>query len=738
MKVKLAVGLGLAIAAGIAVIWTVNDIRAVSYYAPDIRSGQTRFVVENSPTTPGAQNMTVPIYFAVKPTGNIIIDVSHIRQGGTSPRGVSLNGSRTFYRWSPGAFVVSPSSFSFDATYGLWRSNVSAVLKTTKIDWNDNFNANNWVHFRLTLRDHSGLIGIGGAGTNINLAHQNFMNFSPAGSYNIPLATPCGITNNTVKTIYLNDLDHRNGDNGGQPITVTFRDETSGVTRSWSGDSSYNMGQNGSFPITHTFQPNHKYMLTISGVVPSNILKLVLPYDNVNYASNCSNYSLDPHVNGATMNKFAEPGLSVTVPSYVTRTGTTKSESVNWELSQLIVDPGVKVPNDSAASNNSAAPSAYLTSSGIDYSKAKSGAQVFTLSQTNLPNHVVTVPDRPVGTKVCFVLSVQPRSHDSPQWRHSQAQCIVIAKKPKTQVWGGDLMVGRALGAASASSSDAMGSISIKDIGGERVFGSWVEYGIFATGNISGVASGSAFAGAGLADAKDSPCLYNTLSFTNRSSVALCSGSGQQFGEYETARTIPDMSARFQVSGATPSISSGGSVNIGSNSLQGLYTASGNFNITGGTIEKGKWIVINAPNSNITITGDISYTSEKLQAITDIPQLVIIAKNISIAANVTRIDAWLIASEGSATDGVINTCSAVGATAPLSVQVCNQALTVNGPVMAKHLLLRRTAGSGTGAATGDPAEVINLRADTYLWSMARAQDTGRAQTVYSTELPPRF
>ena len=58
--------------------------------------------------------------------------------------------------------------------------------------------------------------------------------------------------------------------------------------------------------------------------------------------------------------------------------------------------------------------------------------------------------------------------------------------------------------------------------------------------------------------------------------------------------------------------------------------------------------------------------------------------------------------------------------------------------MAKQLWLRRTAGSGTDLASGDPAEVFNLRPDAYLWAATRATGSGRVQTMYTTELPPRL
>jgi hypothetical protein len=132
----------------------------------------------------------------------------------------------------------------------------------------------------------------------------------------------------------------------------------------------------------------------------------------------------------------------------------------------------------------------------------------------------------------------------------------------------------------------------------------------------------------------------------------------------------------------------------------------------------------------VTIAGNIDYAGTGLASLRDIPQLVIIAKNINIQQSVTNVDAWLIASS------TVNTCSNSGA--KLSGDICKELLTIHGPVVADKLVLNRTAGSGTGPASGDPAEIINLRPDAYLWAQLVASGSGKAETVKTVELPPRF
>ena len=141
----------------------------------------------------------------------------------------------------------------------------------------------------------------------------------------------------------------------------------------------------------------------------------------------------------------------------------------------------------------------------------------------------------------------------------------------------------------------------------------------------------------------------------------------------------------------------------------------------------------------MTIKGNIQYANNALSSVSDIPQVVIIARNIIISPDTTQVDAWLVTT-GKDAQGSINTCGAVMAGSPSSLNagICNKQLTVNGPVVTNKLYLYRTAGSGTGKSAGDPAEVFNLRADAYIWASGYSPGTGRLPTVSTKELPPRF
>jgi len=194
------------------------------------------------------------------------------------------------------------------------------------------------------------------------------------------------------------------------------------------------------------------------------------------------------------------------------------------------------------------------------------------------------------------------------------------------------------------------------------------------------------------------------------------------------------VAATFPVTAAFSTLS-GSSVDI--SGLTGIYRTSGNITLTGGTLPRGRTVVINTYNpatmryGDITIAGNLTYTTDPLTSGDQIPQLVLIAGNINIQDNVTQVDGWLSA------EGTLNTCSNVPR-ASITINNCNNLLTINGPVMAKEAQLWRTAGSLDAANSGAPAEVFNLRPDAYLWGLSRSAQSGRLETVYSRELPPRF
>jgi len=458
---------------------------------------------------------------------------------------------------------------------------------------------------------------------------------------------------------------------------------------------------------------------TDSGMIESGAVCANVPY----------NYTLTPTIT-TDLGGSASVGTVVNVSPAVTNSGPTKSKSTDWLVTQFVVSPGKAVPNSGGGTSNSGAcdyfktnvascASPYNSDNGTTtFNESASGS--VSNNKTPLAGTSYTMADLTVGSRVCFALSVKPyNSGTGTNWRHSAPICIVISKSPLVQILGGDLRVGNGFVGSSDATSQINTRVTVKT---DKSYGSWTEYGVIASGTVSGMASGSAYSG-GLSCTIN--CSTNTISFANSPAV----------GNFKPTTKIPDVAASFATTTATPNF-----VSLSDATQRRVETANGNITIGGGTIARGDWLVINAPTRTVTITGDITYDGSSLSSIGEIPQLVIIADQINIEGNVKNVDAWLIAS---GSNGIINTCTkwsgaAVAQNARLTSTICSDPLTINGPVMAKKLYLHRTAGAGAAAQSGDPAEVINLRPDAYLWAIAQASKSARLETTYTKELPPRF
>ena len=428
-----------------------------------------------------------------------------------------------------------------------------------------------------------------------------------------------------------------------------------------------------------------------------------------------SNYSLDPNISASP--KAQEPGSPISLTPSVNNSGSTEAPGIQWQITEFRDDSPGALPIKGASN---LAPTAYYGHGATVIQSATN--QSFNTGVNSFAANPRILGDYPVGARICYTLSVQPRTQADSQWQHSPPDCIVISKRPKVQILGGDLIVGQ------ATPSSIVANPTVKVVGGvSKTFGSWAEYGVVASGTVTGFASGAGYAGG---QTNSAVCGVSLLTFTN-AGASTCSASTPK-GGYSNASVLPDISSRLIASsglGASPTI------NIDSMTT-GSYSATGNVTINGGTIGAGKWVVINAPTATVTIKGNIIYDpAAVLHTIADIPQVVIIANNINIDGGVSQVDAWLIATGST---GNLNTCSQVTDPTQLNAGVCNQLLTVNGPVVARHLYLYRTAGAGTGAASGDPSEVFNLRPDAYLWATSYSESSGRLQTVTTKELPPRF
>ncbi len=607
-----------------------------------------------------------------------------------------------------GGASVSQTSWAFTpsatGTYcrKTWASSTSSALKTTAI-------ASDWSCVRVKKRPWA---------LNVDTKIQKTTNSTPGGYQDISITAKPGeainwnhiITNggpnstdSNFNWYYVNDatMKAKTGNPTGVnhvkafPFKITDKVELASYL---SGTNQFIIGQDDVGVDIYNGVPGYTgytngdgycrstYVNNISesgGDIDADKLCVTVPYD----------YTLDPQITLDSVGG-AVPGQTITVKPYVDNSGATKSLPTNWLVNIY---------------KNTDKIGEIIYDASVDKSDI-----VFNTGTKYLANGSYVIPDTFMpNDKICFGLEISRRSSADSNSAESGRICVLIGKKPKVQVWGGDLWSG---GKVQTSTSVIAGN----------TYGSWSEYSIFSNSLINSMASGSVFAGLG----NPSICGYSKLSFTNED----CAASPPFVGQYAYTRSAPNISASFPTDLLTPLVPDGASVYDLSGSL---YKGSGTISIHGREDEfdtralTGS-IVINAPEANATITSDINYQDNQSGGIADIPQLVIIAKNINVTGDVTNIDAWLIAK-----DGIINTCSDRPLDQIRIADSCSKKLVINGPVVAKQLYLYRTFGSEIGSFN-QPAEIINFRADALLWAAAQSNSSTAVKTVYTIEQPPRF
>ncbi|HEU5121811.1 MAG TPA: hypothetical protein VFT59_03115 [Candidatus Saccharimonadales bacterium] len=435
------------------------------------------------------------------------------------------------------------------------------------------------------------------------------------------------------------------------------------------------------------------------------------------------NYTLTPRVDETSVPDQIESKTRVNIRTTVNNVGNVESQPTQWEITQINVQPGKKAPHEDEGptvsgeapcqSNGGAPAGNYFTSSDATCKNIAKGNAVFSLASPANPRpraDNVDVGDLPVGTRVCFALSVQPRSNLDASWAHSKPICTVVGKEPKVQIWGGDI---KTRGKIETSTS-------VRDT---QIFGSWVEYGAFSVGENKDFASGSGLVNQSLVDQRE----WSKLTFANINDTG-----NPSFGHF-TLESLPTVAGFFDSSSNKQPVGSA-EVNLATilfrNGNAMVVRTADDLKITRSDIPATHSVVVVA-EGDITIDEDITYANSPFSGVNDIPQVVLVAKgDINIKGSVKHLDAWLIAGD------TIDTCYEV--TGNLTAITCADRLEVNGPVVTNHLLLKRTGGSGTGAEAGDPAERFNLRPDAYLWANLQARGSNKAQTVHTVELPPRF
>lgn len=328
-------------------------------------------------------------------------------------------------------------------------------------------------------------------------------------------------------------------------------------------------------------------------------------------------------------------------------------------------------------------------------------------------------------------------------WDIEGATCRTIVKKPSTNIWNGSLStragVITTISNRYSKFNDTGYIAQLSENAGDerRKFGSWVEYLAVVGGEVKGSEGDAAKAifgfgsGASLAYRgsnlnasllTNSPLTNSPLTIANNRSPIGNSG-------LSNTSTFTTRLTNFIRENANSSL---GEV-IGNRSISDtriIYT-----------------------DSNVQITDNIEIANPT-NGIRTLPQVVIYAGGgVTIAPNVTRIDAWLITPSN-----VIDTCQGFNSSTEAYIAgynsadiACAKQLTINGPVIASGAKLARSAGSdpisynrlGMINTDADPrsisGEMFNLSANTYLWAYSQASSLSSSYTeAYSRELPPRY
>lgn len=381
------------------------------------------------------------------------------------------------------------------------------------------------------------------------------------------------------------------------------------------------------------------------------------------------------------------------------------------------------------------------------------------------------VPDVEVGTKFCVATGVYPAdSHDRPdqtlgsnannsagmqnnsnKWRISNASCRTISKKPNFQVFGAGAYSSGSI-KTSLSHKHLHAGISTSSHNPQHLFGSWAEHYVISNGTIKGFGSGASlgYSGQGYkipGGSNRSPSDHcQNLSPLSVANDSCPSGPGDSRinvdspvlerllarylipkTTFDSATAIPDCPSGLKcvsiANGATYAKPNSGSIN------------SAIIRQVGSTTKNNTLIIHH--EGTLNINSNITYQNGIYSNIASLPQVIIVADNINISSNVTSLDAWLIARSASGEYGKINTCSDFRESIT-DANSCNKRLYINGPVFAKKLSLNRTGGAGSGHASIEPAEVFDLRPDTYLWGYNQAQRYSQATVTYQKEVAPRY
>lgn len=427
-------------------------------------------------------------------------------------------------------------------------------------------------------------------------------------------------------------------------------------------------------------------------------------------------YTITPLINSAT--NVVAPGTTISVSSWANNVGT-RTNNTSWSIHAFRLPVGVSSIGgeryDNVAdicvdvfaglgaigctllsSNTSAGESTFVLTPG-------ESRLIKTINNISIP--ATALP----GEQYCYVFSIDPYTQaPSLNKRHSVPFCVLVANSPYLSIIGGDAWAG------NDDSTKLVGFQGSTTSG----FGSFGEYGLFATGDIF------KFGSAGKVGA-------NPLTFANKPPLS---------GRFSPTHQVYSPLSKYD---STPT----GTPPANLFAASGVYEVTSPLTIGSGgpvTVTSGAKVVIYAPDTTVTIANSIQYgvggTSFKDQA-----SLTIIAKEIRIMGATKRIDGYLYARN------LLKTCEegpdgASAATASQSAAItstgaCSQQLVINGAVTLESATSKAIFNRSFGGTKADePAEMIRMRPEVFLtpYEVDYATGSSSYRTVSELELPPRY
>ncbi len=417
-----------------------------------------------------------------------------------------------------------------------------------------------------------------------------------------------------------------------------------------------------------------------------------------------SDFNLTPQISINAPHISTVGGTERVTPSVVNSGTLAADRDIEWRVTRFVLAP----TRNYGTSPGSNVPCTHFTGyQGGTCQTIRNGTRRFARGTVTLPAFDDVIGAYAIGTKICYAMSVNPYKYDVNEWRHSTPSCTVVGKQPTTQLWGSDLRTGSAFIGTGNTNAKAIGALIAAPTGYK---GTWVEYGALAPRAITALSSGSGLARPGATAAQNE---WSHLTAANTTAVY-----GNFVASSASLGLQPDIAAYFMQPGLA---------GITVDSAPGNLSLGNMLNVT--KVDSRVYVRL---SGTVTITDNITLDDDtNLQGNALFPQIVIIANNINIQDNVSRVDAWLIAKSSGGTGGTIDTCS--NQPGALTSARCNTPLVVNGPMIARQLQLRRTAGD-----LGTPAEIVNLRSDAYLWANHISSLNSKWVTTSSSELPPRY